>query len=135
VRASAPLPTYSPLHPHKISDRTAADSRDMHRYGQRGLGHLEDQFLPVHNTLLQEESEKYTEQHFPGLPPPKMIRIYVGNYHSVAISDDGKYVMTWGRGELGQLGHQYVHALRSQPLSATINATCADTARARACPQ
>jgi alpha-tubulin suppressor-like RCC1 family protein len=44
---------------------------------------------------------------FPGQPPPKMIKIYVGNYHSVAISDDGKYVMTWGRGELGQLGHQY----------------------------
>jgi alpha-tubulin suppressor-like RCC1 family protein len=38
---------------------------------------------------------------------PHLYQIYVGNYHSLAISDDGKYVMTWGRGELGQLGHQY----------------------------
>jgi alpha-tubulin suppressor-like RCC1 family protein len=57
--------------------------------------------------LLQEEAAKYTDTNFPGQPPPKMVKIFLGNYHSVAISDDGKYVMTWGRGELGQLGHQY----------------------------
>jgi hypothetical protein len=45
------------------------------RYGQLGIGNLEDQFTPVANVLLQEEAAKYTDTNFPGQPPPKMIKV------------------------------------------------------------